>query len=69
MLQKIESIPAKMKVLGHPGAIIWLRQKFKPELQIWNIIVIMQALRIHGSWKYRGVMACKLCEIRACKIT
>ena len=47
MLQKIESIPAKMKVLGLLRAIVWLRQKFKPEVQIWNII-IMQASRIHG---------------------
>ena len=68
MLQKIESMPSKMKVLGLLRAITWLRQKFKPELQIWNII-IMQALRIHDSWKYRGVMERKLCEIWACKIT
>ena len=64
MLQKIESMPSKMKVLGHLGAILWLRQKFKPEEQIWNIIII-QALRIHGSWKYRGVMECKFCEMWA----
>ena len=47
MLQKIESMPSKMKVLGLLRATIWLRRKFKPELQVWNII-IMQALRIHG---------------------
>ena len=27
-------MPSKMKVLEHLGAILWLRQKFKPEVQI-----------------------------------